>query len=150
MPETVPRQAAPPLRMPPLSKGGRPARAWLGKPSRAASRPTAGYTFGCRAAGGKRRSEVQYDRALAAEPLRPILVEEPLKSDKAARHQAMEEWVEMWGGAPLMIEERRAQWWKQAKKQLLELVKAARARFEFGTQPSQSAQAGCRFERQPA
>ena len=31
----------------------------------------------------------------------------------------MEEWVEMWGGAPLMIEERRAQWWKQAKKQLL-------------------------------
>ena len=114
----------PPLsESPPLSKGGRPARAvW--------------HAFSCGEStdsgiriwmqgGGKRRSEDQYDRALAAEPHRPNLDEEPLKSDKAARHQAMEEWVEMWGGAPLINEECRAQWWKQAKKQHIELVKAA-------------------------
>ena len=88
--------------------------------------------------GGKRRSEDQYDLALAAEPHRPKLDEDPLKSDKAARHQAMKDWVEMWGGPPLESEERRVAWWKLRKSQFSDLVKAARARYEYGTQQTQS------------
>ena len=132
----------PPLsQCPPLSKGGRPARALSGMAFSCGESTVSGIQpihIWMQGGGGKRRSEDQFDVALAAEPHRPNLNEEPLKSDKAACHRAMEEWVEMWGGAPLMIEERRAQWWKQAKKQHSRLVKAARAQYEYGTQPTQS------------
>ena len=75
----------------------------------------------------KRCSDAQLEAAWAARDTRPDL--STFKSDEA-KHGAMAEWVESWGGAALTNPARRALWWKQSKKHHAELCAKQRARLE--------------------